>query len=211
MNIVPPALERLIADLSRLPGIGKKTATRLALHILRRPASEARTLAMALAELHGAIGQCSICFAFSEKDPCAICEDPRRDPSLLCVVEEPADLMAIEKVAAFRGRYHILHGVLSPMDGVGPEELRVEALLRRVRGSEIREVLIATSSTVPGEATAAYLLRRLQNESVRVTRLACGIPMGMDIKYADELTLSRAIESRTETRDGECGRERKSP
>jgi recombination protein RecR len=197
MNVVPPALARLIDDLGRLPGIGKKTATRLALHILRRPAVEAHELANDLANLHEAINLCSNCFAFSESDPCAICGDPRRDSGLVCVVEGPADLMAIEKAASFHGQYHILHGVLSPMDGVGPAEIRVDALLRRVKRQGVQEVLIATSSTVPGEATAAYLASRLQALPVEVSRLACGIPMGMDIKYADSMTLARAIESRS--------------
>ena len=196
MNVVPPPLERLIADLNRLPGIGKKTATRLALYMLRRPAVEARNLARDLAELHDSIRLCSNCFAFSETDPCAICADPRRDSRMICVVEEPADMMAIEKTSAFKGMYHILHGVLSPMDGIGPAEIKVEALLARIERQNTAEVLIATSSTVPGEATAAYLIQRLQEKPVKLTRLACGIPMGMDIKYADDLTLSRAIESR---------------
>ncbi len=196
MDVVPPALARLIEDLNRLPGIGKKTATRLALHIMRRPAAEAHDLAHDLANLHEAISLCSNCFAFSETDPCGICGDPGRDSSLVCVVEEPADLLAIEKVSSFKGQYHILHGALSPMDGVGPAEIKVDALLARVRKEKVAEVLIATSSTVPGEATASYLISRLQSLPVKVTRLACGIPMGMDIKYADELTLARAIESR---------------
>lgn len=196
MNVVPPALEKLIDDFKRLPGIGKKTATRLALHVLRRPANEAQELARDLAGLHQAIKLCSHCFAFSEQDPCVICADPRRDPGLICVVEEPGDLMAIEKTGSYKGHYHILHGVLSPMDGIGPDEIKVAALVRRVQRQQVREVFIATSSTVPGEATAAYLVSQLQGCQVSVTRLACGIPMGMDIKYADELTLSRAIESR---------------
>ncbi|MCD6388639.1 MAG: recombination protein RecR [Desulfobulbaceae bacterium] len=196
MNVVPPPLERLIVDLNRLPGIGKKTATRLALFMLRRPAVEARNLARDLAELHDSIRLCSNCFAFSETDPCAICADPRRDSRMICVVEEPADMMAIEKTGAFKGMYHILHGVLSPMDGIGPAEIKVEALLARIERQDTAEVLIATSSTVPGEATAAYLIQRLHKKPVKLTRLACGIPMGMDIKYADDLTLSRAIESR---------------
>lgn len=197
MNVVPPALGRLIADLNRLPGIGKKTATRLALYLLRRPAVESQNLAKDLAELHRAIRLCRNCFAFSEKDPCLICSDPQRDSRLICVVEEPGDLMAIEKTGSFKGQYHILHGVLSPMDGIGPEEIKVDALLDRIKQQQVREVLVATSSTVPGEATAAYLIQRLQEEAdVKVTRLACGIPMGMDIKYADELTLCRAIEGR---------------
>lgn len=199
MNVVPPALARLIDSLNRLPGIGRKSATRLALHILRRSPAEARELARDLATLHEAISLCSSCFAFSESDPCGICGDPSRDARLVCVVEEPADMLAIEKTASYKGHYHILHGVLSPMDGVGPEEIKIGALLERVRKLEGGEVLIATSSTVPGEATAAYLVSRLQRLPVKVTRLACGIPMGMDIKYADELTLARAIEARKET------------
>jgi len=196
MEVVPAPLARLIADLNRLPGIGKKTATRLALHLLRRPAAETRTLARDLAELHDSIRLCANCFAFSEQDPCAICSDARRDSGLICVVEEPGDLIAVEKTDAFKGQYHILHGVLSPMDGVGPEELKIEALVARIRRQQAREVLIATSSTVPGEATASYLMQRLAGEQVKTTRLACGIPMGMDIKYADEVTLARAIEAR---------------
>lgn len=197
MQVIPPALERLIDSLSKLPGIGKKTATRLALNILRRPASQALELAAALTELHSAIQLCACCFTFSETDPCAICADPRRNASLICVVEQPGDLMAIEKTGSFRGHYHILHGVLSPMDGIGPEEIKVRELLARVRSGTVSEVLIATSSTVPGEATASYLIDRLQNAPIKLTRLACGIPMGMDIKYADRHTLARAIESRS--------------
>ena len=196
MNVLPPALERLIEDLGRLPGIGKKTATRLALHLLRRPAEEARNLARDLADLHEAIGLCGHCFAFSEMDPCAICSDTRRDNRLVCVVEESADLLAIEKTGSFSGQYHILHGVLSPIDGIGPDELKVGALIHRVMKDKVEEVLIATSSTVPGEATAAFLTGQLRNTGVRVTRLAYGIPMGMDIKYADEMTLRQAIASR---------------
>lgn len=196
MDGVPPALDRLIQDLSKLPGIGRKTASRLALYIMRRPASEAHALADDLASLHKSIRLCGRCFAFSESDPCSICSDPRRNESLVCVVEEPGDMMSIEKTAAFRGVYHILHGVLSPMDGIGPGELKIRELLARVQAGSVEEVLIATSSTVPGEATASYLMDQLCRYSVRVTRLACGIPMGMDIKYADEHTLSRAIESR---------------
>ncbi|VAW41770.1 Recombination protein RecR [hydrothermal vent metagenome] len=196
MQIVPPALERLVADLTRLPGIGRKTATRLALYILRRPAAEALSLADDLASLHASIRMCGRCFAFSETDPCSICSDARRDDRLVCVVEEPGDLMAIEKTGVFRGVYHILHGVLSPMDGIGPEELKIKELYDRIKEQETAEILIATSSTVPGEATASFLMDQLRRFPVRVSRLACGIPMGMDIKYADEHTLARAIESR---------------
>ncbi len=196
MQVVPPALERLIKDLTGLPGIGNKTATRLALYLLRRPAGEARTLSASLAKLHDSIRLCSSCFTFSETDPCQICADLRRNERLVCVVEEPGDLMAIEKTGAFKGVYHILHGVLAPMEGIGPEELKIRELFSRIRNRQIEEILLATSSTVPGEATASYLMDRLTGMGIRVTRLACGIPMGMDIKYADAHTLARAIEAR---------------
>ncbi|WP_448872469.1 recombination mediator RecR [Desulfobulbus propionicus] len=196
MQIIPPALERLIADLSRFPGIGRKTATRLALYILRRPAAEARNLANDLIALHQAIHLCSQCFTFSETDPCSICGNPNRNPRLVCVVEEPGDQLAIEKTGAFRGVYHILHGVIAPMDGIGPQELKIEELRQRVHSGAVEEVLIATSSTVAGEATASYLGEMLKTTGVRLSRLACGIPMGMDIKYADQHTLARAIDSR---------------
>ena len=198
IQVIPPALERLVRSFSSLPGIGAKTATRLALTILRKPASEAREMAAALSELHGSIRLCSLCMAFSETDPCNVCGDPRRNGALICVVEQPADLLAIEKTDHYRGHYHILHGVLSPVDGIGPAELKVKELLARLENGAVREVLIATSSTVPGEATASYLIDALNRFSVKLTRLACGIPMGMDIKYADQHTLARAIESRSE-------------
>ena len=200
MQIMPPALTALIDSLSRLPGIGKKTATRLALYLMRRPAAEAGNLARALAGLHEHIRLCSNCFAFSEEDPCQLCSDPRRNRQTVCVVEGPADMLAIEKTGAFRGQYHLLHGVLSPMDGIGPDELKVEALRKRIVRQGVVEVLIATSSTVPGEATASYLLEQLQDMKVKISRLAYGIPMGMDIKYADEMTLARAIEARSYAR-----------
>jgi recombination protein RecR len=200
MQVMPPPLERLILDLNRLPGIGKKTASRLAMHIMRGPAEEARTLAADLAELHNSVKLCSSCYIFSETDPCKICSDSSRNRDVVCVVEGPDDLIAIEKTGVYQGLYHILHGVLAPMDGIGPEEIKVNELVDRIRRERISEVLLATSSTVPGEATASYLARSLQPEKVRVTRLACGIPMGMDIKYADEVTLARAIETRQESK-----------
>ncbi len=196
MQIVPPALDRLIQGFSTLPGIGRKTATRLAMHVLRRSPAEAGELSSALAALHGSIQLCSSCFAFSENDPCVICGDARRTAELICVVEQAGDLMAIEKTGVFRGHYHILHGVLSPIDGIGPDEIKTRELIARSRNGVVREVLIATSSTVPGEATASYLIDKLHDLDVKVTRLAYGIPMGMDIKYADSHTLSRAIEGR---------------
>jgi len=200
MQVVPPALERLIQDLSKLPGIGKKTASRLAMHIMRSPAAEAKSLAADLDELHNVVKLCSSCFIFSETDPCKICSDPNRTNEVVCVVEGPGDLFAIEKTGAYNGLYHILHGVLAPMDGIGPDEIKINELIERIRRNNVKEILLATSSTVPGEATASYLARILAQEKVKVTRLACGIPMGMDIKYADEVTLARAIETRRESK-----------
>ncbi len=199
-QVIPPALDRLILALTKLPGIGNKTASRLALNILRRPAGEARELAGALNDLHSSIQLCSSCFTFSESDPCTICGDHKRDPSLVCVVEQPGDLLAIEKSDVYLGHYHVLHGVLAPMDGIGPAEIKVTELEARLNSGVVKEVFIATSSTVPGEATANFLIDRLQNKPVLITRLTCGIPMGMDIKYADKHTLARAIESRQKTR-----------
>jgi recombination protein RecR len=201
MQVIPPALERLIADLTRLPGIGRRTATRLALYILRRPAAEARNLASDLSVLHETIHLCHQCFTFSETNPCIICGNPNRNPRLVCVVEEPGDQIAIEKTGAFRGIYHILHGVIAPMDGIGPDELKIRELWQRIASGSIDEVLIATSSTVPGEATASYLAEMLRKANIRLSRLACGIPMGMDIKYADEHTLAKAIASRQTLND----------
>jgi recombination protein RecR len=199
-STLPEALENLIASLSRLPGIGKKSATRLALHILRRPAAEAAALARDIASLHQRIHLCSNCFAFSEDDPCPICSDPRRDAALVCVVEGPDDMMAVEASGGFSGHYHVLHGALSPMDGIGPAELRLDALVQRLRRNRVREVIIATSSTVPGEATASLIVERLAPTGVRMSRLAHGIPMGMDVRYADAMTLARAIEGREDVR-----------
>lgn len=198
IQVIPPALERLVQSFSSLPGIGAKTATRLALTILRRPPSEAREMAGALANLHGSIKICSCCMAFSENDPCSVCADPRRDASIICVVEQPADLLAIEKTDHYRGHYHILHGVLSPVDGIGPAEIKVKELVKRIQQGTVKEILIATSSTVPGEATASFLIDTLNRFKIKLSRLACGIPMGMDIKYADRHTLARAIDGRSE-------------
>lgn len=197
MQVIPPALETLIEQLVKLPGIGKKTATRLALNILRRPAGQARDLASALSELHPSIQLCSCCFSFSENDPCDICGDTKRNAEIICVVEESGDLMAIERTDSYRGHYHILHGVLAPVDGIGPGEIKVRELIARIKNGSIKEVIIATSSTVPGEATASYLADIISKHPVKLTRLACGIPMGMDIKYADKYTLAKAIISRS--------------
>ena len=193
----PPALVRLIKNLSMLPGIGEKTATRMAMNLLRWPKERAHELAQSISELHDRIGMCSVCYTFSEQDPCPICSDPKRDHGILCVVEDPGDLLALEKAGSFQGVYHVLHGVLAPMDGIGPDELKVEELKNRIKAQGIKEVILATSSTVQGEATAAYLSDVLSGLGVEVTRIACGIPMGMDIKYADGMTLQRAIAARS--------------
>ncbi len=196
-SALPPALSRLIKDIERLPGVGEKTATRFALQILRWPKAQARELADSIAELHGKIGLCSICFTFSEQNPCPVCADCKRDNSVVCVVEDPGDLLALEKAGAFRGRYHVLHGVLSPMDGIGPNQLKIGELFERVKKEDIKEIILATSSTVAGDATASFLAENLKKLGLQVARIACGIPMGMDLKYADRMTLQKALEART--------------
>lgn len=200
---LPPALQRLISALTMLPGIGEKSATRLALSILRWPESKARELGDSILHLHSKIRLCSTCLTFSEADPCAICGDPRRDQSVICVVEDPGDIVAIEKSDIFKGVYHVLHGSISPMDGIGPDDIKIKQLMDRLRPNDedggrplVEEVIIATSSTASGEATATYLSDILRRINIKTTRLACGIPVGMDIKYADPLTLKQALSYR---------------
>ncbi len=197
MSAFPPALLRLIRNLGNLPGIGEKTATRLALAILRWPEARARELSDSIVAVREKTRFCSTCFSFAEADPCSICSDPRRTSDIICVVEDPGDMAAIEKSGAFRGHYHVLHGIISPMDGIGPDQLRIRELLSRVRKGGIRELILATSPTVAGEATAAYLSDLLKGDNIAVTRIACGVPMGTDLKYNDEVTLKKAIEART--------------
>ncbi len=188
----------LIDRLQRLPTIGRKTAQRLAFYLLKAPASETRELAEALLEVRRKIRPCDRCNLLSDENPCAYCTDPNRDDALLCVVEEGHDLAAIERTSRFRGRYHVLGGSLSPLDGIGPDELHLGQLERRVRDNHVREVIVATNPTVEGEATAAYLARLLKPTGAKVTRIAAGIPVGGDIEYADEVTMSRALEGRRE-------------
>ena len=195
---MPPALERLVKNLQRLPGVGEKSATRHALQILRWPSAQARELAESIALLHERIGLCSRCYTFSEQDPCSICSNPKREDSIICVVEEPGDVLAIEKAGCFQGLYHVLQGVLAPMEGIGPEQLKIRELLTRVQDEAVKEVIIATSSTAAGEATASYLSGLLSEKGIRTSRIACGIPMGADLKYADHVTLKRAMECRTD-------------
>jgi recombination protein RecR len=185
-------LARLVQQLARLPGIGEKTATRLAFHILRAPESYAQELARALVEVKQQLKQCSLCCQLTEADPCAICADARREPSLICVVAQPQDLMAIERTGAFRGKYHVLHGVLSPLDGVGPDDLRIQPLLTRL-GSGVSEVIVATSPNVEGDATALYLARLIGPFGIAMTRLASGVPLGSELEYIDSGTLGRAL------------------
>lgn len=196
MQYYPLPVIRLIRDLSKLPSIGEKTAARLALHILRAPRQEAEELATAIRELKDKVRLCSVCFALSEKNVCRICSDPTRDSSVLCVVEQPADMTSIEKSGVFKGHYHVLQGVLSPMDGVGPDAIRIRELLQRIDRSAIREIILATGTSVEGEATAAYLAQRLAGRPLRVTRIAAGVPMGGDLKYVDQVTLRKALETR---------------
>jgi recombination protein RecR len=189
------SVERLANRLARLPGIGRKTAARLAFHILKLPKEDAIELADAIREVKEKVGFCSVCFNISETDPCQMCSDPSRDKSLICVVEDTADAAALDKVEGFNGSFHILGGCLSPLDGIGPEDLRITELLTRIH-EEVREVVIATNPNVEGEATAIYLAKLLRPLGVKVTRIARGLPVGSDLEYADSVTLARALEGR---------------
>jgi recombination protein RecR len=196
VSLIPDAVERLAAEFGRLPGIGPKTAQRLTFFCLRAPADVSQRLASALADLHGAVHPCKRCYFIADAELCAICSDARRDAAQLCVVEEPLDVLAIERSGEFHGLYHVLGGALSPMDGIGPEELRIRELEDRVAAGEVREVVIATDPDVEGEATAYYLGERLAGYGVTVSRLAHGLPAGGDLEYADELTVARAFAGR---------------
>ncbi len=196
MNYYPPSILKLIKSLSKLPGIGEKTAERLAMHILRAPRREAEQLSRSIVEVKDNIRLCSICFGLSDTDICNICSDRTRTSSILCVVEQPADMVAIEKSGAFTGLYHILEGVLSPMDGIGPDDIRIKELISRIAQGEIKEVVLATSTNLEGEATAAYIAERIENYPIKVTRIASGVPIGGDLKYVDQVTLKKAMEAR---------------
>ena len=194
-----PSVDNLIAQLARLPGVGRRTAQRLAFHLLKASEADANALADAIREVKERIRPCSRCFNLAEEELCEICADPRRDGSLICVVEDPSDVVALERTHEYRGLYHVLGGALSPIDGVDPEHLRISELLARVEraGDELQEVVLATNPTMTGEATAAYLADRLRG-GCRVTRLASGLPVGGDLEYADEVTLGRALAGRRE-------------
>ncbi len=189
---------RLIEELHKLPGIGPKTAARVAYHVLRMPEAEARSLAEAITDVKEKIALCSICQNLTDADPCALCSSPDRDRSLLCIVEEPLDILALERTGQFKGLYHVLHGRISPMEGIGPDDLKIAELLERLKGGSVREVILATNPNLEGEATAMYLQRLIAPLGIRVTSLARGLPMGGDLEYADEITLGRAIEGRRE-------------
>jgi len=197
VTLIPRSFERLASELQRLPGIGAKSAARIAYHLLRSPKEEAERLASAIAQARESVRRCSVCNTLTEEEPCAVCADPRRDASVLCVVEESSNVVAIERTREFKGRYHVLWGALSPLRGIGPEEIDVKGLVKRMI-PEIKEVILATNPNVEGEATALYLARRLRSNGVRVTRIAFGLPVGGDIEYADEVTVARSLENRRE-------------
>ena len=199
MAYYPEPVARLIEALQRLPGIGPKTAQRLTFFLLKRPVEEVRELSEALVAVKDRIVYCQTCFNVTDEDPCRICRDPGRDSRLICVVEEPNDLLAMERTGEFRGRYHVLLGALSPLDGIGPEDLKVRELLARLdTGADTAEVILATNPNVEGEATALYLAKLLRPLGLRVTRIARGLPVGGDLEYADQVTLSKALEGRRE-------------
>ena len=192
----PEPVARLIDELSKMPTVGPKTAQRLAFHILRLSLEEARALAEAILNVKDKMRYCSICFTITDIDPCATCSNPARSDRVLCVVEDPRDVIALERTREFRGKYHVLHGAISPLDGIGPDELKIAELNARVRAGGMEEVIVATNPRVEGEATAIYLARVLKPLGVRVTRIAHGLPVGGDLEYADEVTLARALEGR---------------
>ena len=193
-----PPLANLINELTKLPGVGGKSAARLAYHILKRPAAEAEALAAAIVEVKEKIFRCSTCNNMTDVDPCAICSDARRDPTVICVVEEAFNIPTIEATRDFKGVFHVLLGALSPLKGIGPQDIDVDGLLKRVQGSGVREVIVATNPNVEGEATALYIAQQLRPLNVRTTRLAFGLPVGGDLEYADQVTMAKALEGRRE-------------
>jgi recombination protein RecR len=197
MSIFPASLEKLIQQLSMLPGIGQKSATRVALYILKKDRAVAENLAESILQVKKSIRFCSRCHNFTDEDPCPVCRDENRGNGVLCIVEEPGDQLAIEESGVFRGRYHVLHGVLSPLDGIGPEDLKIGELLGRLNEEGIKEVILAMNPTTEGEATVSFLTKVLSDKGVRITRIALGVPMGGDLKYMDSMTLRHALKSRT--------------
>ena len=197
MDFYPVAIEKLIEEFAKLPGIGKKTAQRLTLHVLNLPKDEVEEFSNALVKARGTIKYCSVCGNFTDSDPCAICGNPSRDKTQICVVEQPKDIMTMEKVKDYNGVYHVLHGNISPMQGRGPQDIRLRELVSRMNGN-IKEVIVATNPNIEGESTAMYISKILKPLDVKVTRIAAGIPVGGDLEYADEVTLSKALEGRKE-------------
>ena len=193
MDFYPVAIEKLIEEFAKLPSIGQKTAQRLALHVLNLPEDEVKEFANALVQARGTIKYCSVCGNFTDKDPCAICSNPNRDNSVICVVEQPKDIMTMEMVKEYNGAYHVLHGNISPMQGRGPQDIRIRELVSRMK-EEVKEVILATNPNIEGEATAMYISKILKPLDVKVTRIASGLPVGGDLEYADEVTLSKALE-----------------
>lgn len=200
MSTLPKSIQNLINEFGKLPGIGPKTASRLAFYLLKNPELDLQSFAAAIANLHKNIIYCSICFNMAETDPCKICADPKKNHNLICVVEDALDVVAMDQILDFNGVYHVLGGVISPLDGVGPENLKITELLKRLEGSEKKEVVLTTNLSLEGEATAMYIAKQLKQQfkHVKVTRIARGLPTGADLEYADEFTLSKAMEGRRE-------------
>ena len=196
MSYYPASIQNLIRNIAKLPGIGEKTAERLAMHILQGSRQDAERLAQSILDVKDKVRFCSRCFALSDNEICGMCSDPGRDSTFVCVVEQPADMVAVERSGAFRGMYHILCGALSPMNGIGPEHIRIRELIARIEGDQVKEVVLATSTNVEGEATASYIAQILAKYPVKVTRIASGVPMGGDLKYVDQVTLKKALETR---------------
>ncbi|MGI5895273.1 MAG: recombination mediator RecR [Candidatus Merdivicinus sp.] len=198
MGTTPVALRRLMESFAALPGIGRKTAQRLAFYVLDMPDEQAQSFAKSILDAKSTIHNCKICQNFTDKEICDICASPERDPSVICVVEDPKDVMAFERLQEYHGQYHVLHGLISPLDGIGPDSIRIKELLMRLQSGNVKEIIMATNPTIEGEATAMYLSKLLKPLGFKVSRLAFGIPIGGELEYADNVTLNRALENRTE-------------
>ncbi|GLI35346.1 recombination mediator RecR [Desulforhabdus amnigena] len=198
LNAYPPVLTQLIRRLSKLPGLGEKSATRIAMFLLQCPKEEAEAIAEGILQMRSQVHTCSRCFHFTDEELCSICRDPARDTGVICVVESTADLLAVEQSGAFKGRYHVLQGVLAPLDAIGPDDIRIKELLKRLDTENIKEIIIATNPSSEGEATAHYLVKLLKDRPLRISRIAYGIPMGGDLKYTDRITMERALKGRQE-------------
>lgn len=198
MNFYAAPIAKLIEELAKLPGVGSKTAQRLAFHILDMPLAEAEQLSHAIVSARRNIRHCKICCNITDTEVCGICSNPKRDPSLICVVEDPKDVVAMEKTREFKGLYHVLHGAISPMEGIGPDEIKLKELIKRVGETDVKELIVATNPNIEGEATAMYISKLLKPAGIKVTRIAHGVPVGGDLEYADEVTLMKALEGRRE-------------